>query len=207
MFGLFIDYSEKEFCYAQRNLAFAGYRTEKCQNCGRNIVQALPTKQKDEFVLDGGKQYPDFLYYGGAGIYFLISDRVLNVFNEQGITGYDQATEVSVFREHKSVFVKQDVSYYLLNITGSIDFNLKAMGLKRKNRCSCCDQFDWSRQRLSIIKTVFDMNTWDKSDLCRINSFPGHVVCSEKSKTLLMNTNLSELYFRMKKVFFAFRNI
>ena len=77
------------------------------------------------------------------------------------------------------------LSNYSVNITGSIDFDLKAMALKKKNRCPSCGQFDWSRQRLYLIKTVFDMNTWDGSDLCRIDSFPGFIVCTEKVKGVI----------------------
>lgn len=198
MFGIFIDYSKRKYGYAHESLSVAKYHIDKCHNCGRNITRELPTIQKREFILDGGKQYPDFLYYGGGGggLYFFISNRVLNAFIEHSITGYDQVSEVSVYRGCKSALVKQDVSYYSLNITGSIDFNLKAMALKRKNRCSYCNQFDWSRQRLAIIKTVFDMDTWDKSDLCRITSFPGHVVCTEKVKDIVEEYQFSGIVFQ-----------
>ncbi len=202
MFGLFIDYSERKYCYAHESLSVAKYHIDKCQNCGRNIIRELSTIQESEFILDGGKQYTDFLFYGGGGLYFLISNRVLDAFIEHGITGYDQVSEVSLYRERKNALVKQDVSYYSANITGSIDFDLKAMALKRKNRCSYCNQFDWSRQRLAIIKTVFDMDTWDKSDLCRITSFPGHIVCTEKVKDIVEEYQFSGVVFQREDSIF-----
>ena len=185
MFGLNINYSERKYCYVQKNLAFGGYAFSKCPNCGRQIAEEQPKIQQDAFVIEGGKQYPDFLYYGGAGLYFLVSERVLKAFEEHNITGYEQAVQVPVYRFRNDTLTEQDACYYLLNIIGSIDFNLKAMSLKRKNQCSDCGKFDWSRQRLAIIKTIFDMDTWDNSDLCRIASFPGYIVCSDKVKSIV----------------------
>ena len=185
MFGLNINYSERKYCYAQRNLAFSGYQFIKCPICGRQIAKALPKKQQDAFVIEGGKQYPDFLYYGGAGLCFLVSDRVVRAFKEQGVTGYNSAIRVQIYRLHNDDLIEDTHSYYLLDINGSIDFDLKAMSLKKKNMCAACGQFDWSRQRLSIIKTILDIDTWDNSDLCRIASFPGYIVCSDKVKSIV----------------------
>lgn len=202
MYGLNIEYSERKYCYAQKNLAFGGYTFSECPSCGRQIAEELPKTQQDAFVIEGGKQYPDFLYYGGAGLYFLISDRVMRAFDEQGVTGYDSATQVSVYRLHNGDLIEAPHSYYLLNINGSIDFDLKAMSLKKKNVCVACGQFDWSRQRLSIIKTVFDMDTWDKSDLCRIESFPGYVVCSEKVKKIIEKFGFNGVTFQAEDSIF-----
>ena len=185
MYGLSIDYSERKYCYAQKNLAFGGYAFSKCPSCGRQIAKEQPKTQRDAFVIEGGKQYPDFLYYGGAGLYFLISDKVKRAFEENGVTGYDDPIRVPVYRLHNNELTRDPHNYYLLEINGCIDFNLKAMSLKKKNLCASCGQFEWSRQRLSIIKTVFNMDAWDKSDLCRIASFMGYVVCSDKVKSII----------------------
>lgn len=202
MYGLNIDYSERKYCYAQKNLAFGGYTFSKCPGCGRQIAEEHLKTQQDAFVIEGGKQYPDFLYYGGAGLYFLVSDKVMRAFEEQGVAGYDSATRVSVYRLHNDELAEDTHSYYLLNINGSVDFDLKAMSLKRKNLCASCDQFDWSRQRLSIIKTVFNMDTWDNSDLCRIASFPGYVVCSEKVKNIIEKNGFTGVVFQSEDSIF-----
>lgn len=202
MYGLNIEYSERKYCYAQRNLAFGGYSFSKCPSCGRQMAEEQPKIQQDAFVIEGGKQYPDFLYYGGAGLYFLVSDKVMRAFEEKGVTGYDSATQVPVYRPHNGELIEAPHNYYLLNINGSIDFDLKAMSLKKKNVCAACGQFDWSRQRLSIIKTVFDMDTWDKSDLCRIASFPGYVVCSEKVKNIIEKFGFNGVTFQAEDSIF-----
>lgn len=122
--------------------------------CGRNIAHPLPPTGEEGYIVESRKQFPDFLRYGRSGIYFIISDRVLNALGENGVTGFDQAVEVPVYRKYRRELIRQDAVYYSVNITGAIDFDLKAMALKKKNRCPSCGQFDWSRQRLYLIKTV-----------------------------------------------------
>ena len=202
MYGLSIDYSERKYCYAQKNLAFGGYAFSKCPSCGRQIAEEQPKIQQDAFVIEGGKQYPDFLCYGGAGLYFLISDKVKKTFEENGVTGYDDPIQVPVYRFHNNELKEDPHNYYLLNINGCIDFDLKAMSLKKKNLCASCGQFEWSRQRLSIIKTVFNMDTWDKSDLCRILSFPGYIVCSNKVKSIVEENGFAGVVFQSEDSIF-----
>lgn len=196
MYGLSIDYSERKYCYAQRNLAFAGCEFRKCSICGRQIAEEKPKNQQDTFVIEGGKQFPDFLYYGGVGLYFLVSERVMKAFEEHEVTGYDIAIQVPVYRNKNNTLIEQSHLYYQLNIVGSVDFDLKAMSLKRKNLCTACGQFDWSRQRLSIIKTEFDTDTLDNSDLCRISSFPGYIACSEKVKNIIEKNGFNGVVFQ-----------
>ncbi len=195
MFRLKINYSEKKYCYAQRNLAFTGYTSSKCSNCGRSIIVPNALTQKSEFIIDGGKHFPDFLAYHGAGIYFLISKKALQLFVDNRITGFDHYEEVSIHRETDMALNNDNYVYFMLSINGSIDFNLKAMTLKRKRVCPSCNQYDWNIQRLSRLKTVLDMDTWDGSDLCRIKSFPGFIVCSDRLRYLVEEHNLTGLQF------------
>ena len=76
--------------------------------CGRNIAHPLPPTGEEGYIVEGGKQSPDFLWYGGGGIYFIISDRVLNAFGENGVTGFDQAVEVPVYRKYRRELIRQD---------------------------------------------------------------------------------------------------
>ena len=202
MIGLDRYFDERYYCYAEKDLSAAGYRYEKCMNCGRNIVHELPSTEKSGYILDGGKHYPDFLQYNSTGLRFLVSEKVIKAFSENNVTGFDQIVEAPVYRISKGSLEKQDIRYYNLNIYGSIDLNLKAMALKKKHICPCCNQFDWSRQRLSIIKTAFDMDAWDNSDLCRIQSFPGIVVFSEKIKSIVKEYSLCGVRFKLEEEIF-----
>lgn len=195
MFGLDINYSDKKYCYAQRNLAFTGYTSSICSKCGRSIIIPNPTIKKNEFIIEGGKNYPDFLDYRGAGTYFLISKNALRLFIENRITGFDDYEEVSTRRETGVTIDDDNSVYFLLSINGTIDFDLRAMTLKKKRVCLSCNQYDWNIQRLSMLKSVFDMDTWDGNDLCRIKSFPGFIVCSDRLRSLVEEHKLTGLRF------------
>ncbi len=196
MYGL-TNENSKKYCYAWKDLSFGGYQARCCPVCGRNTSTELPSSEIPALILEGGKQYPDFLYYASCGLYFLVSERALSAFRQYGVTGYDRVTEVLLYRNGKGgLKVLDDICYYSLNIFGTVDFDLKVMALKRKHLCASCGQFEWSRQRLSIINTVLDINTWDGCDLCRVDSFPGHVVCTEKVRTAAEEYRLTGVIFR-----------
>jgi predicted RNA-binding Zn-ribbon protein involved in translation (DUF1610 family) len=158
-----------------------GYKREECPTCKRQVVKEKIYEGEDAFLIDGAKKFPDFMQ---SCTYFIVSERVMNVLRENNVSGFDEAKKVPLYRSRYRKLIKQEQEYYIINITGSIDLNLKAMALKRKHVCPECGSFDWSRQRLYIFDSVFDMNTWDGSDICRIKSFPGYVMISDKLKEI-----------------------
>ena len=184
MFNINVFYSEYKYCYAVKNLSFVGYKREECPTCKRQVVKEEIYEGEDAFLIDGAKKFPDFMQFCGAGTYFIVSERVMNVLRENNVSGFEEAKKVPLYRSRYRKLIKQEQEYYIINITGSIDLNLKAMALKRKHVCPECGSFDWSRQRLYIFDSVFDMNTWDGSDICRIKSFPGYVMISDKLKEI-----------------------
>lgn len=184
MFNLFVFYSEYKYCYAVENLAFVGFKKKKCPNCGCQDANEMIFQGDDALLIDGANNYPDFMLYGSVGLNFIVSERVMKVLSEKKITGFDEAKTVSLYRSKYGKLVKQEPNYYMINITGIIDLDLKAMALKRKNVCPICGNFKWSRQRLYTIDSVFDMSTWDGSDICRIQSFPGHIMISDRLKKI-----------------------
>lgn len=156
MYGL-TNESSKKYCYAWKDLSFGGYQVCCCPVCGRNMVTELPSSERPALILEGSRKYPDFLYHAGCGLSFLISERALSAFRQYDVMGYDRATEVLLYRNGKGgLQVLNDIHYYSLNIFGTVDFNLKAMALKRKHLCVSCGQFEWSRQRLYLIDAVLD---------------------------------------------------
>lgn len=184
MFNIDVFYSEYKYCYAVENLAFVGYKREECPACKRQVVKEEIYEGEDAFRIDGAKAFPDFMQFCGCGIGFIVSEKVMNVLRENNISGFDEAKKVPLYRSRYRKLVKQEPEYYMINITGSIDLDLKAMALKRKHLCPECGSFDWSRQRLYIFDSVFDMSTWDGSDICRIKSFPGYIMISDRLKKI-----------------------
>ena len=185
MFDIFIFYSDHKYCYAVKNLAVIEFKRERCLHCGEQVVKNTICQGEDALLIDGGKSYPDFMLYGSVGEPFIVSERVIKVLYKEKITGYDMAKKVSLYRLIDGKLVKQEPEYYMINITGSIDLDLKAMHLKKKNVCPHCGSFKWSRQRLYLFDSVLDKSTWDGSDICRIKSFQGHIMISDRLKGIL----------------------
>ena len=202
MFNIFVFYSEYKYCYAVKNLAFVGLKEEKCPHCGCQDATQLVFQGDDALLIDGAKSYPDFMLYGSVGLSFIVSERVMEVFRQENITGYDEAKKVSLYRSRYRKLVKQDPNYYMINITGSIDLDLKAMSLKKKNVCPMCGSFKWSRQRLYTIDSVFDMSTWDGSDICRIKSFPGYIMISDRLKEIFEKHKFTGASFKKENKIF-----
>ena len=202
MFNLYIFYSEYKYCYAVENLAFVGFKKEKCSSCGCQDANEMIFQGDDALLIGGAKKYPDFMLYGSVGLNFIVSESVMKVLQEEKITGYNEAKKVSLYRSRYGKLVKQEVDYYMINITGSIDLDLKSMSLKRKNVCPLCGSFKWSRQRLYTSDSIFDMSTWDGSDICRVQSFPGHIMISDRLKEIFEKHKFTGASFKKQNEIF-----
>ena len=202
MFGTSIFYSTNRYCYAEKNLSIHRFVQTKCSQCGRVSGYESISSGDDALLVSGGKLNPDFMIYGSVGLYFIVSERAMELIKREKISGYDKTIKVPIYRSRYGKLVQQDVCYYLVDIVGNIDLDLKAMSLKKKNICSACGSFDWNRQRLGIIDSVLDMSSWDGSDICRINSFKGHIVASDKFKELVEKNKLTGMKFKHENCIF-----
>lgn len=139
-------------------------------------------------VLDGGKTYPDLLMYCSVGIRpFIISKKALDIFEANGVTGMAGAFKVEFQNS------SDDSEYYCIDISGSIDMDLKRMQLKRKRICTHCGQSDWNRKSLG--KIIPNVSSWNGEDLCRIKSIPSAFVCTEKILKLVKDNKLTGFEF------------
>lgn len=202
MFGLSVG-SSNRYCYAVKNFASHGYEYRQCPECGRTIAFPLPKDKEDTLMIEGGKLFPDFLSFGGSGVHLYVSSNVVRIFEANAISGFNVDKCIPIFRNIKGKnMLISNVSYYSINIIGEIDLDLKFMNLKKKKLCNLCGQFDWNRQRLSILDAKLDYDTWDKSDLCRLSSFPGYIVSSDKVAELIKYHNLTGVYLQAEKDIF-----
>lgn len=198
-------YSPRGYCYVCRNLAIMSQTSEKCPECGRGINYSVQKTGDDALLVEGGRYYPDFFMYHGD-VY--VSAKAVELFESNAISGYSVESEVAIFKEEKRELRRiEDVRYYYLNITGSVDLDLEAMKLKKKHVCPACGRFDWSRQRLHVFDAKLDMDTWNQSDLCRIASFPGVTVCTEKVAELVTRHKLKGVILKDEKDIFRLPTI
>lgn len=163
------------FFYAWKDMSFYGYGQLVCPACGRMMPSFLYNEQSRSLLLEGGKEFPDLLAFTGAGEpLFLLSGYASEVLEKEKITGISGKKEVKICLEDG----REAPRYFAMEIMGSIDLHFLEMRLKKKKLCHRCGQFQWNRQRIEPI--VLSRDSWDGSDLCRVKSLPGFVVCSDR---------------------------
>ena len=189
--------TDKKYLYAYKDQSLEGYNRVNCPSCNRIIASERYVENQHHLLLEGGRVYPDYLQFSGAGKrLFLLSEKSLTLFRQHDITGFEEYEQVKV--EINKEFKKNinlDVlpRYYSIKISGEIHVDLHAMHLKRKKVCPYCQQFSWSRQRLGPI--IVDLNSWDGSDICMLKEFPGFKICSEKVVQIVNSNGLTGFEF------------
>lgn len=187
-----------KYQYAYKDLSLIGYSRSVCPQCSRQIGVPQYRGNTPHLILEGGNEWPDYLQFCGAGNrLFLISERALEIFEKNSITGYNGYQSV----DSESVIGKrtftQNPNYYSLNVSGRIDLNFASMHLKKKRLCPQCRQYEWSRNRLEPL--ILDYTTWDESDICLIDSIPGFRVCSETFMHVVQNNQLKGFSFKASR--------
>lgn len=187
---------ERRYQYAWKDMAVAELRRESCPACGRTVGR-WECSGPHFMILEGGGKYPDRLPFCGAGeSELLLSEKAVEVFLRNGITGIAGQTPVRTGRERDGALMplpEEAPGYVLAELDGTIDLDLGKMGLKKKNRCSVCGGFDWNRQRLHPL--IPDRETWNGRDLCRIASIPGYIVCTDRVVELVNKHKLRGFAF------------
>lgn len=181
MFYLLQAPGERTYQYAYKDASFVGFRKSVCGNCGRMIAE-MEFSGPRCLIVEGGARYPDYLAFCGAGgPLFVVSERAAQVFRDSMLGGIAECTPIRVMKEQdgEPVPLPEDAPRYVqLQISGRIDLDLPKMCLKKKGLCRTCGGFAWNRQRMHPM--LVDESTWDGSDVCRIASIPGHIVCTDK---------------------------
>lgn len=187
--------------YAQKDNAFAGWKEVICPGCGRRVSLPTYSEPSPVLALEGGKKYPDFLQFCGAGSLpdggrlIVLSEKALTVFREEGISGIGECKPVVVVQSAVCRYCVDDAPrYFAVDITGSVDLDCSAMSnLKKKNFCPTCQQFEWNRKQLG--RYILDRNTWSGHDICRLASMPGILFGSEKLKRAVQKHKLTNFCF------------
>lgn len=186
-----IDYdAQNKFKYAYKDLSLSGFVSNVCSECGRNIIVPQYIEETPHLVLEGGRLFPDLLQFCGAGDrLFIVSERTLDLFEKGKVSGYSNSGQCKIEYVSRSKDPDAVPIYYRLKIYGKVDLNLAAMHLKKKRKCNVCSQFEWNRTR--IYPRIIDMDTWDGSDICLLDSIPGLKLCSEKIVHIVETNHLT----------------
>jgi ribosomal protein S27AE len=149
---------------------FLGYEKSVCPACGRTVCAPKYSAETPVFMLDGGKKYPDFFHAYTRGS--IISKRALEAFLEAGATGIEYSPVIIANAEEETP------EYVWLKPQGFIDIDYTASGIKKKNFCAECGQFELNRLRPCPVK--MDPASWNELDVCRLGLYPHRLIVTEK---------------------------
>lgn len=168
----------RKYKYAYKDTSFKGFEHRICAFCGRTISDMHFKEQGHCLILEGGKIFPDYLQFCGAGeSLFLLSDQAVRLLEQSGISGISAKAEVQICDDQEKTLFNAP-RYFSMEVCGCVEMDFDAMHLKKKNLCPECGQFTWNRQRVQPM--ILDRNSWDGSDICRVGSIPGYFACSKR---------------------------
>ena len=171
----------KSYAYAYKDLSLEKLDQNICAKCLQNTNTPIYNVSVHSLVLEGGDILPDHLNFCGAGgLRLVISQKTKDIFEKSNISGisvYEPVNALWNTKQGTLTTLNGIKQYYLAHIQGKIEIDFKAMKLKKKRYCPVCGRFQWNRQRLEPI--FLDLNSWDKSDVCVIDSMPGRIALSK----------------------------
>lgn len=174
--------SYNRFRRVWEDMSFVGYDESTCPACGRIINTMIYKDEKYQFLLWGGKSYPDWIRDSGVGEKtMLLSEKTVEILQKEGITGFSVKCEASLYDQDRKKNIEKITDcprYYVIDIYGRIDYDYASMFLKRKKQCTHCNQFSLNRERL--YPEYLDESLWDGSDLCFLLTSPRIWYCTER---------------------------
>lgn len=147
----------------------------KCPTCGSEIGRYDGSGWAR---IDEGRQWADAIGSGSVGPRFMVSERVVTALRQANYTGF-RAYPIAI-REATSPPLREvpPPKYFHLCVTGEIDVDLEASGVRSEWMCGVCFA---ARRRTEPRRLVPLPRTWDGADLFQIRNYPsGMVFCSER---------------------------
>ena len=196
MFFRLLHSGNSKYKYAYKDLSISGIKKVDCEVCGRSIPELCYSQNKHVLAIEGGKEYPDYLEFCDAGPRLcILSQRAVDVFVANKISGISEFVPISFDNPNPS---ENPFGYYIASIEGRIDFDLLLMQLKKKQFCNKCGQFEWNRKKFPPV--ILSKGSWDNSDICRIASLQGYIVCTEKVIRVVKENKLTGFAFQELKL-------
>lgn len=166
MYKLSCDPSRK-YKYLKSIIGGNLYDKKSCPFCGKYTV--ISSYENLLFEISSGKVFPDNIMYGGYPGPLFISQKALEAFEKEAVTGYN-AFPISIYEKREQV----NYQYYVLEVYGNAVYNYKKMGCKPDFYCEKCGCV--KLKKTSFENTYIKEGSWDGSDLFLENKCTDRVV-------------------------------
>ena len=173
----------------------------RCPKCGKGLG-GLIWQPPYNVVLKQPRTIGDFID-GPGGCDFLVSNRFLELYEKENLSGIDRVLPINVCRmgtteKAKSLTPPKIFGIYLRHTLTQVKFS--DMGIKwvrypEPDYCRLCGPGGGGRGGVmkSWEKIVVDNDTWSGDDIFFAINFPGVILLSEKSVTIFLKHNLTNI--------------
>ena len=191
MFYCLSSHPSNLYKYVLMDYGFYRINNCRCNTCGREVKQCQLEYWPPKMILEGGKRYPDHLsvsipFEDKCGL--IVSEKALEAFDKENITGYlAEQIDIKDDRAHSDNSTEIP-KYYYLYVNGSISLDYSAMHYKKKNYCSDCGSYNWSRQKIG--ESILDHSSWNQCDICKLVDYPNLFICTQKAIDVIKKYNL-----------------
>jgi hypothetical protein len=172
------SYRTRGFPWAQRVNTLAAKRVcSACLVCGRTYVAHL---EGEVFAsLEKGTKWPDVMGVGDVGPRLLLSERVIDTFGHEGVTGCRPHPVAIAESKSKKLDLNEAPCYFYIEVIGHVDIDPEA-SRDRVSRCpDCFAALD--RTSCQVRQFVPIEETWDGSDILQMRNCPcGIMLCTER---------------------------
>ncbi len=191
---IFYEFGHNSFCTRGYTWAYSlkplpAELKLRCDKCTAGLP--LYPKHQIGLVVEGGVKYPDILGCG-AFPFLIVSQNVIDDWENAGITGYEKYEANIVEAKGKRIRDLEPPQYYHINITGRAQYDMDAMGFRCEVVCNYCGhtRFIDSNNEMDIPSpTIIKEGSWDGSDMFAADITPGRSFCTEK---ILFLTGMNE---------------
>ena len=193
--NLFYEISSDYFYYAEvivmKDLKFS----IPCPICGDEMQQ--PYEAPFDYMIKG-KRIPDLQWTING--YYLVSPQVEKAFIENEVTGVDFYSNVTCLKwlDRKDRIIKGKLpDFKYMTVTSKCGHSILCNG-RSLPRCSNCGLLDPSVKNIITLRTAFDIDLWDGSD---IFSFDNSTImfCTEKVKKIVEANKFKNFEFKTQR--------
>lgn len=153
-----------------------------------------------DVIIEGKGLYPDFLFCGHYPL-LIVSDRVLNLWNENEVNGF-RSHQVRLFRNEGVEIPQTEASYHNIVITGRNSLDFEQMGIRVVSQCPKCGYTKYNKKTWEFGQLIVNDNAWDGSDLFVFERFEASPLCGLKNLKIIYENRLTKVSIKQVDYFF-----
>ena len=174
--------------------------TDYCPVCSKMFGEHDGNYCMDIHNIYNAKIFPDYLLCG-AGPLIIISNRVLDLWQQHNVTGYSTTPIKHLYDNDRSILACH-VNYYNITLTGYAELDFEKMGIEIVSHCSICGATQYNKNTWEFGSAYLKADSHDGSDLFRLRFFDKLPLCTMKITDMMQKEGLTNFEFKPFEQYF-----